>query len=121
MRGNEPIYGVPLSINTRQVTPGGPGDASQGGGLSPTAARALLTYLRGCMTDTNVSGAYATLEAELLGTGGGSGDSGDTGGNTPDIPDDPVVVDDITVTAGVMTIVSVGSGITVSDGVMTIA
>lgn len=90
------------------------------GGLSPTAVALLIDILR-CATYTeNVTGKIAALEAALA-SGGNSG-----GADTPSLPDAPekpggTVTEDIAVEDGVMTIVSVGSEISVSGGVMTIA
>ena len=95
-----------------------------GGGLSTTAANLLIEILESAVYSANVSGKIASLK-EALASGGSSGGD-NTGGETPDEPDvpdvpDEPVVDEITVSDGVMTIVSVGSAITVSDGAMTIA
>lgn len=94
---------------------------TSGGGLNDTARNLLIEILESAVYNTNVSGKIASLK-EALASGGGSG-----GGDTPDIPDnpdepdEPVVTDDITVSDGIMTIVTVGSAITVADGAMTIA
>lgn len=90
------------------------------GGLSPTAVALLIDILR-CATYTeNVTGKIAALEAALA-SGGNSG-----GADTPSLPDAPekpggTVTEDISVEDGVMTIVSVGSEISTSGGVMTIS
>lgn len=94
------------------------GNANQGGGMSTTAVNLLIEILENAMYSTNVSGKIASLK-ESLASGGGSG--GGSGTETPDEPDEPTVTDEITISDGVMTIVSVGSAITVSDGAMTIA
>ena len=91
------------------------------GGITSAAAALLITILQNAVFITNQTGNIDALR-QALASGGSSG-----GGDTPDIPDtpeepdEPVVVDNITVTDGIMTIVSVGSAITVSDGAMTIA
>lgn len=85
-----------------------------GGGISSSAAALLITILQNAVFTSNQTGNIAALQEALASDGSG-------GGETPDEPDDPVVTDDITVSDGVMTIVSVGSAITVSDGAMTIA
>lgn len=101
----------------RVVENGGNADQS-GGGLSTTAVNLLMDVLNAVQYHTNVSGKIEQLREALL-SGAGSGGTG--GGDTPDEPDEPVVTDDITVSNGVMTIVAVGSAITVSDGAMAIA
>lgn len=88
------------------------GEAS---GLTSTASTLLISILRKCVTNGNISNLITQLETELNSTGG-SGDSGGDGGE-----DTPTITDDITVSDGVMTILSVGSDISVSDGVMTIS
>lgn len=93
-----------------------------GGGMSATAINLLIDILESAVYGTNVSGKIASLKEALLAGGSGGGDTG--GGDMPDNPvepDEPVVPDDITVSNGVMTIISVGSEIAVSGGVMTIA
>ena len=93
-----------------------------GGGLNAQAANLLIEILETAVYSTNVSGKIASLK-EALASGGssggdsGSGDSGDSGEDSGE----ETVTDDITVSGGVMTIVSVGSAISVSNGVMTIA
>jgi hypothetical protein len=84
------------------------------GGLSATAVNLLMDILDAVQYHTNVSGKIEQLREALLSGGGDVPD-------VPDEPDVPVVTDNITVSDGVMTIVSVGSAITVSDGAMTIA
>lgn len=92
-------------------------DIPQGGsgGLSLAAAALLIDILRSATYTENVTGKIAALEVALV--------NGDSGGSTPDIPDAPdePVADEIIVSDGAMTIVTVGSAITVSDGIMTIA
>lgn len=93
-------------------------DSSQnpaGGGLSTTAANLLIEILESAVYIANMTGKIASLKEALV-SGGNSG-----GGDTPGEPNEPVVTDDITVADGAMTIVSVGSEITVSGGVMAIA
>lgn len=105
----------------------GKGVGSGGGsGMSATAINLLIEVLESAVYSTNVSGKIASLKEALLAGGSGGGDTGgDTGGgdmpDNPVEPDEPVVPDDITVSGGVMTIISVGSEIAVSGGVMTIA
>lgn len=98
------------------------GGNGSGGGMSATAINLLIEVLESAVYSTNVSGKIASLKEALLAGGSGGGDTG--GGDMPDNPvepDEPVVPDDITVSGGVMTIISVGSEIAVSGGVMTIA
>lgn len=106
------VNGVAPDENGNVKIPVSGGNADQSG-LSTTAANLLIEILESAMYSTNVSGKIASLKEALA--SGGSG-----GGETPDEPDEPVV-DEITVSDGVMTIVTVGSAITVSDGAMTIA
>ena len=93
-----------------------------GGGFSSSAAALLIDILESAVYSTNVTSKITRLK-EALASGGGSGGGVETPDipDTPDEPDEPVITDDITVTDGVMTIVSVGSAVTVSDGVMMIA
>lgn len=96
---------------------------SGGGGISVTSINLLIDILKVGMFTANVSGKIDALKEALLagssGDSGGSGGSGeDSGGNTGG---GETVTDDITVANGIMTIVSVGSAITVSDGIMSIA
>lgn len=91
------------------------GNASGGTGLSTTAASLLIEILESAVYSTNVSGKIASLKEALV-TGGSSGD-GDSGTDSSG----ETVADEITVSDGVMTIVTVGAEITVSDGVMMIA
>ena len=90
-----------------------------GGGLNSTAITLLIQILQEAIYSTNVSGKIERLQTALAegstGGSGGSGDSGDSGG-----ADTPTTTDDITVTDGVMTIISVGSEISVTDSIMTI-
>lgn len=90
-----------------------------GGGLNSTAITLLIQILQEAIYSTNVSGKIEQLQTALAegstGGSGGSGDSGDSGG-----ADTPTTTDDITVTDGVMTIISVGSEISVTDSIMTI-
>lgn len=83
------------------------------GGITPAAASLLITILQNAAFITNQTGNIAALQKALA--------SG--GADAPDLPDDPEesAADEITVENGVMTLISVGSGISVSDGVMTIA
>ena len=90
------------------------GANANGGGLNDSARSLLITILQNAVFTSNQSGNIAALR-EALASDGSSG--GDSGGD----PDEPVVTDDINVSDGILTIVSVGSAITVSDGVMTIA
>lgn len=86
------------------------------GGLNATASALLIEILEAGVYSSNVTGKIASLK-EALASGG------DSGGDEPVAPDEPdePVADDISVSAGIMTIISVGSEITVSDGVMAIA
>lgn len=106
-----------VSVNGVSPDKNGNVDVAGGGGLSTTAANLLIEILQSAVYNANVSGKIASLKEAL--TSGGSG--GDSGTETPDEPDVPTVTDDITVSDGVMTIISVGSEITVSGGVMSIA
>lgn len=90
----------------------------EAGCLSTTAVNLLMDVLDAVQYHTNVSGKIEQLREALLAGGGSGDDSGDSGEDTPD---EPTVTDDITVSSGVMTIVTVGSAIAVSDGAMTIA
>ena len=87
------------------------GENPSGGGLSTTAVNLLIEILESAVYNANMTGKIESLKEAL----------GYSGGDTPGDPDEPVVTDDITVSDGVMTIISVGSEITVSGGVMTIA
>lgn len=89
-----------------------------GGGIPSAAANLLIEILESAVYSANVTGKIQSLKAALT-SGGGGGDTPDTP-DTPEEPDEPVITDDITVSDGGMTIVSVGSAITVSDGVITI-
>ena len=110
------MTGVVKSVNG--ISPDENGNVEiEAGGLSTTAANLLIEILQSAVYNANVSGKIASLKEAL--TSGGSG--GDSGTETPDEPDVPTVTDDITVSDGVMTIISVGSEITVSGGVMSIA
>lgn len=106
----------PVQVTLPSPDSGGNADQS-GGGLSTTAVNLLMDVLNAVQYHTNVSGKIEQLREALL---SGSSGGGDTGGGE-DEPDEPVVTDDITVSNGIMTIVTVGSAITVSDGVMAIA
>jgi hypothetical protein len=93
---------------------------ASGGGITVTAADLLITILQNAVFTSNQTGNIAALREALASSGGSGGDTPDNP-DTPDEPDEPVVTDIITVTDGIMTIVAVGSEITVSDGAMTIA
>lgn len=83
-----------------------------GGGISTTAINLLIEILKVGMFTTNVSGKIDSLEEALR--AGSSGDSGGgSGGGT-------TVADDITVDGGIITIITVGSEVSVADGMMTI-
>jgi len=85
------------------------GNTGQCGGLSTHAADLLIAILRNGIYGSNQSANITALEAALKSDG-----SGDNSG-------DETVTDDITVFDGVVTIVSVGSAVSISDGVLTIA
>lgn len=89
------------------------GNTASGGGMSSGAVSLLIQILKSAVFSTNVSGKIAALETALA-TGGGSGSGGDSS------EDLPGTYDDITVADGVMTIVSVGSEISVTNGTLTI-
>lgn len=89
------------------------GGSGSGGGISNRAINLLIDILKVGMFTTNVSGKIESLKETLLAGGGSSGgSSGDD--------DTPTTTDDITVTDGVMTIISVGSEVNVTDNIMTI-
>lgn len=88
-----------------------PASGGGSGGISTTAINLLIDILKVGMFTTNVSGKIESLKEALLAGNSGGGDE----------PDEPTVTDDITVTDGIMTIISVDSEITVSNGIMTIA
>ena len=79
------------------------------GGITPAAAALLITILQNAAFVINQTGNIAALQNALV--------SGGT--DTPDLPSEPAA-DEISVENEVMTIASVGSEITVEDGVMTI-
>ena len=79
------------------------------GGIPPAAAALLITILQNAAFITNQTGNIAALQKALA-----------SGEEVPDAPSEPAA-DEITVKDGVMTIISAGSGISLSDGVMTIA
>jgi hypothetical protein len=87
---------------------------ASGGGITVTAADLLITILQNAVFTSNQTGNIAALR-EALASDGSSGD--DSGEDTPDEP----AADNITISDSIMTIVTVGSAISVSDGVMTIA
>ena len=89
----------------------------EAGGLSDTAANLLVTILRNGVYSSDQSANITALENAL----GSSGGDEPVNPDIPDDPDEPVVVDNITVADGIMTIVSVGSAVNVADGVMTIS
>lgn len=97
------------------------GQNPTGGGLSTEAAALLVEILESAVYTGNMTGKIASLK-EALASGGSGGNTGGggSGTETPDEPDEPVA-DDITVADGVMTIITVGSAVSVSNGVMTIA
>ena len=80
------------------------------GSMSADAKSLLITILRNGVYSTDQNNNITALAAEL----GVIEDE-------PDTPDEPTTTDNITVVDGVMTIFSVGSEITVSDGVMSFA
>lgn len=88
---------------------------SGGGGIGVTAINLLIDILKVGMFTTNVSGKIESLKEALL--AGSSGDSGGSGGGDSD---GGTVADEITFADGVLTIVTVGSDVSVSDGIMTI-
>ena len=102
-----------------EVAAGGSG----GGGLNAKASALLIEILRNGVYSTNQSANITALEAALASSGSGSDDSGDDSGDSGDSGNNDGTggEDDITVIDGVMTIISVGSAISVTDGVMTIA
>ena len=86
------------------------------GGLSSNAIALLIQILQEAIYSSNVSGKIEQLQTALSqGNPGGSGGSDGSDGT-----DTPTTKDDITVTDGVMTIISVGSEISVTDSIMTI-
>lgn len=89
------------------------GDESSGTGLSNTAVSLLLTILENGVYTSNQTGNISSLRTALTEQGG------DTGGG--DNPEEPTKTDDITVSNGVMTIISLANDPTVSNGVMTVA
>lgn len=93
---------------------------ASGGGISSTAVNLLIAILQNAVFTSNQTGNIAALQEALASGGSSGGDTPDIP-DTPEEPDEPVVTDDITVSDGIMTIISVGSEITVSGGVMTIA
>ena len=97
------------AIEALKNSQGSGGNTGQCGGLSTHAADLLITILRNGIYGSNQSANITALEAALKSDG-----SGDNSG-------DETVTDDITVFDGVVTIVSVGSAVSVSDGVLTIA
>ncbi len=128
------LSGYAKTVNGITPDENGNVEVAVSGGLNTTVANLLIEILESAVYSANVSGKIASLK-EALASGGSSGgdtggdsgdtggDSGDTGGDEPDTsdtPDEPIA-DDITVSNGIMTIVTVGSEITVSGGVMTIA
>lgn len=126
--GNVDLTGVVKSVNG--VTPDESGNveiavSGGSGGMSTTAVNLLIDILSVGMFTTNVSGKIESLkEALLAGSSGDSGsgdDSGEDSGGDDNSGGGETVTDDITVFDGIMTIVSVGSAITVSDGIMSIA
>lgn len=90
------------------------GGSSSIGGLNSTAINLLIQILQEGIYSTNVSGKIEQLQTALA-----QGGSGGSGGGSED-NDAPTTTDDITVTDGIMTIVSVGSKITVSNDTMMI-
>ena len=84
------------------------------GGITSAAVALLITILQNAVFTTNQTSNIAALRQALASGGGEAPD-------IPDTPDEPVVTDDITVSDSTVTIVSVGSEITVSGGIMTIA
>jgi hypothetical protein len=81
-----------------------------GSGLSTDAKNLLITILRNGVYSTDQNNNITALATEL----GVIEDE-------PDTPDEPTTTDNVTVVDGVMTIFSVGSEITVSDGVVIFA
>lgn len=77
-----------------------------GGGVSSEAVALLGTILRNALYNNNQSGNITALLEEL--SGGGSGP----------IPPEPTA-DDVTLDNGVLTIISTGAAVTLSDGVLT--
>lgn len=77
-----------------------------GGGVSSEAVALLGTILRNALYNNNQSGNITALLEEL--SGGGSGPT----------PPEPTA-DDVTLDNGVLTIISTGAAVTLSDGVLT--
>ena len=85
--------------------------SSSSGGLNAKAITLLIQILQEGIYSTNVSGKIEQLQTALT--------QGSSGGGSSDT-DTPTTTDDITVTDGIMTIISVGSEISVTDSIMTI-
>lgn len=94
------------------VEAGNGSSSVSGGGLSTASINLLIDILKVGMFTANVSGKIESLKEALL--AGSSGDSGGSGGG------EETVADEITFADGMLTIVSVGSDVSVANGVMTI-
>lgn len=114
--GGEELGGVKNGGNVvinEDGTMTAPASGSGGsGGMSTTAINLLIDILKVGMFTANVSGKIESLREALL-----AGSSGDSGGESGG---EETAADEITFANGIMTIITVGSDVSVASGMMTI-